>query len=161
MKLSSLITLSNCHHYNSRVDLNRYPPGLCMRCSFDLEDCPSVLTSFRLANSHYLAQKSQLRSTGLWESFLNAPKSGYLISYTLSISKCILSFLISLLHHCPLWGQALSLLDSQCLADSPAHDRYSINTLEVIVRLVNWVIDGLIDYCWEYWVKESHRRLLL
>lgn len=115
-----------------------------MGWSFNLEDCPLVLHLFSWPSPTTYLRNLNSEDTGLWESFLNAPTSGHLISYTLSISQCILSVLTSLLYHCPLWGQELSLLDSKHLANSSAHDRYSINILEVTVRLVNWLTDGLI-----------------
>lgn len=55
----------------------------------------------------WLTPTTQLRhlnpeDTGLWESFLDAPTSAIFISYVSPISLCAMTFLISLLHHCPL-----------------------------------------------------------
>lgn len=90
----------------------------------------------------WLTPTAQLRhlnseDTGLWDSFLDAPKSVVFKSDTSPISQCITTFLLSLLDHGPLRGQALPVLDSQHLTNNKAHNRYSINILEVMFRLVN------------------------
>lgn len=101
-----------------------------------------------MANSHHSVQKSQLKRYWSLGSHPQCPHIYYVI-------QCVMSFIISLLHHFPPWGQVLPLLASQHLANSPAHNRYSVNILGALVRLVNRVIDRLIDSCWDYWVKEA------